>query len=119
MAQDEPKRQWKTGTDYELGKRDGVTDILTRAAIDKDYRARLLSKVPADVVEAFIEGGNFESVPYGFRVECFEREGTDDARPTDDAVMLVLPEASSQNVKLPDGGPQYWQCTYLPYKPTK
>lgn len=111
---DEPKRQWKTGSEYEQGKRDAVTAVLVRAAIDKDYRARLLSKCPQEVIDAFNEEGNFEKLPYGFRLECFERGKDIEPAQTDNAVMLVLPELGS-DVVLPKGGAQYWQCTYLPY----
>lgn len=117
MAKKNPKRQWKTGTEYEEEKRAAVTDVLTLAASDEEYRARLLSKCPQDVLEAFNEVGNFEKLPYGFRIECFEREGPDiEAAPTDNTVILVLPELGTENVELPEGGAQYWQCTYLPYK---
>jgi len=116
MAQDQPKRQWKTGSEYEPGKRDGVAAVLTRAALDERYRGRLLSKDPQEVADAFKEEGNFEQLPDGIRIECFERGVGIDPAPTENTVMLVLPELGAK-VKLPAGGEQYWQCTYLPYKP--
>ncbi|MEY2578961.1 MAG: hypothetical protein QOI49_1785 [Verrucomicrobiota bacterium] len=118
MAQDPPKRQWKTGTDYEEGKREGVTAVLTRAGVDEKYRTRLLSKNPQEVLDAFNEEGNFEKLPYGFRIECFERSADIDPAQTDNAVMLLLPEVGTLSVNLPEGGEQWWQCTYLPYKPS-
>ena len=121
--QDPPKRQWKTGTDYEDAKREAITDVLSLAAVNEAYRARLLSKCPQEVLKAFNEVGNFEKFPNGFRIECFEREDTDtdidDAASTDNTLILLLPTRGTENFELPEGGAQYWQCTYLPYKQRK
>lgn len=120
MAKKTPKRQWKSENQCIKDKRAGVTDVLVRAAHDESYRARLLSKKRKTVKDAFNEEGNFEKLPKGFRIECFEREGYGvKPEPTDNTVMLVLPElspnAKPKSVKL-EG---HWNCTYLPYPPER
>ena len=114
---EQSKREWKSGDEYVDEKLAGVTAVLTRAAHDKEYRARLLSDDPAIVKAAFAEEGAFD-LPPDFRIECFERAGAD-ATSTDNTVMLVLPK----EYELPAGtdpmqadAREHWQCTYLPYR---
>ena len=120
MADEQTTREWKSGDEYVEGKHAGVTAVLTRAGHDKDYRARLLSKDPKTVRDAFAEEGEFD-LPADFRIECFERAGADPTA-TDNTVMLVLPKAYD----LPEGSEPYkpdsrehWHCTYTPYRQTE
>ena len=117
MPNEQRKRQWKSGNEHVRDKHEGVTAVLTRAAYDRAYRSRLLSRNQEVVRAAFNEEGQFENLPADFSLTCFEREGTEDTS-TDNIVVLMLPAPYD----LPPGGEpstadvtRYWQCTYQPY----
>lgn len=117
MASEHGKRQWKSGNEHSQDKHAGVTAVLARAAYDRGYRARLLSRNQEVARAAFNEEGGFESLPPDFNLTCWQRAGTDDTS-TDNVVVLLLPAP----YELPPGGEptkpdvsQYWQCTYIPY----
>jgi len=111
------KRTWKSGNQYLKDKRDGVGDVLTRAAYDARFRAKLLSKNRLKAKKAFMTAGRFNALPKNFHLKCWERDGADPSV-TDNTVHLVLPEYQ----KLPGGAPQiavdpdmWWRCTWPAY----
>ena len=115
MPDETAKRRWTRGNAKD--KHAGVTAVLTRAAHDRGFRDRLLSKDQEVARAAFAEEGKFEDLPANFSLTCFEREGTDE-RASDNVVVLMLPAP----YELPEGGraleadiSQYWTCTYRDY----
>ena len=115
MPDERATRRWARGNAKD--KRAGVAAVLARAAHDRRFRERLLSKDPEVARAAFAEEGKFEALPPDFSLACFERAGTGD-RSTDNVVVLTLPAP----YELPEGGKaleadisQYWACTYVDY----
>lgn len=105
------RRDWATLTDAE--KVEVITDVLTRAGSEKEFRKQCLDADPANVRRAIEQATNVN----------FGSEMTVRFFPDQDAalkeILLLMPEyvEPGQGIPAPVGNIKDWLCTYITYRP--